>query len=99
MLSWIWHSTFALIGLSGLAVAGLLVLAWFVPPVRRLALEAAAIIFAAGAIYAKGAKDRADLETKRKEEAVRKAQEAYDKIDKRPDTTDDVTKRLRNDDF
>ena len=57
MLNWIWHSVAAQIGIAGLAIAGLLAVAWFVPFLRRWAIGAAGLIFSAAAIYAKGASD------------------------------------------
>ncbi len=99
MLDFLWHSAAAQLGLAGLVVAGALAVAWFVPPFRRLALMIAGIAFSAATIYAKGAKDRANLENRRKEEAVRRAQEGFSKIDARPDTPDDAARRLRDGSF
>lgn len=90
---------FGWLGLGGGTVAIALAVAWFFPPFRRIALMVAGVALAAASIYAKGNRDRAALEAKRKEEAVRKAQEDYAKIDARPDDPDDVAKRMRRGDF
>lgn len=87
------------LGLGGVSIAGLLAVAFFFPPFRKMALAAAGVMFAALAIYRKGYRDNAELESQRREEAVRKAREAYDKIDDRPDDAKSVDKRLRDGSF
>lgn len=98
MFDWI-DPLYGWLGLGGLSVAGLLAIAWFVPPLRNAAVAAAGVIMAAAAVYAKGNRDRAKLEQKRKDEAVRKVREKYDAIENRKDTPDDVDKRLRDGGF
>lgn len=92
-------SLFGWLGLGGGVVAAGLAVAWFFPPFRNIALTVAAGALAAGGIYAKGNRDRAALEKKRRDDAVEKARTDYAKIDARPDDPDAVDKRLRNGDF
>lgn len=103
MTDFIWQYVFSTLwgwlGVAGVTVIICGAIAWFIPPLRRIALEVAGVVVAAATIYAKGSRDRANLEKRRKEEAVRKAREAYDEIDKRPDTPDTVSKRLRDGTF
>jgi len=87
------------LGLGGVSIAGLLAVAWFFPPFRKMALAAAAAMFALLTAYTKGSRDRAALEQRRKDEAVRKAREAYDKIDARPDDVESVGKRMSDGSF
>lgn len=87
------------LGLAGLIVVGCAVAAYIFPPFRRIAIEIAAVVFAAAAIYAKGNRDRSALENRRKEEAVQKAQKDYANIDARSDDPKSVAKRLRDGSF
>jgi len=80
-------------------VAAAIGIAWFIPPLRRYAIAAGALAVVVFTIYRKGKADQAALERKRRDEAVRRAKEQYDEIDRRPDTVDDVVKRLRNNGF
>lgn len=98
MFDWI-DPLYGWLGLGTISVAGLFVIAYFVPPLRNAAIAAAGVIMAAAAVYAKGNRDRAKLEQKRKDEAVRKVKVKYDEIDKRKDTPDSVDKRLRDGNF
>ena len=90
---WGWLSVTAIVVLACGAVA------YFFPPLRRLAIEVALVVLAATSIYTKGNRDRAALEQKRKDEAVRKAQADYAKINERKDSPDTVAKRLRDGSF
>lgn len=87
------------LGTAGIVVVICGVVAWFVPGFRRIAIEIAAVVIAAATIYTKGNRDRAALEQQRKDEAVKKAQDDYAKIDQRQDTPGDVSKRLRDGTF
>jgi hypothetical protein len=99
MIDFIWHSTYALIGIGGLAVIACAAVAWFFPPFRTWAIEAAVAILGATAIYAKGARDQSKRVNAQTEKAVGKAKADNEKIDARPDTPDDVDKRLRDGSF
>jgi len=99
MIDFFLHSLWGWIGLGGVIIIICGVVAWFIPGFRLVAIEIAGGILAATAIYAKGAKDAEALEAAKKEAAVKKAQEDYAKIDSRPDTDNDVDKRLRDGSF
>jgi len=99
MWEFLFSSLWGWIGVTGVVVIICGAVAWFVPPLRGYALMAAGTALALTGIYTKGHRDRAALEARRKEEAVRRAQAEYDKINKRPDTPADVEKRLSNGTF
>jgi len=99
MWDFIFNSLWGWLGISGLIVAGCIAVAIIFPTFRVHALAVAGAVLAAATIYTKGNRDRAALEARRKEEAVRKAREAYDAIDRRPDTPESATRRMRNGDF
>lgn len=99
MSSFVFNHLYGWLGLTGVIIAGCIALGYFFPPLRRLALEIGAIALTAATIYTKGNRDEAARQQKLKDEAVRKAQEDYGKIDSRPDTVDDVDKRLRDGSF
>lgn len=90
-LDWLW----VWLGLGGVSIGGLIALAWFFPPLRKYAIAAAGVIAALLAAYTKGSRDRAELERKRRDQAVDRARSAYDKIDARPDDERTVDERLR----
>ena len=71
MPDWI-NPLFAWLGLGGVGIAGLLALAYFFPPFRKLALAAAAVVAAGLAIYTKGSRD-----------AAKRKQAEWDKANKR----------------
>lgn len=58
MADYLFHSVYAWIGLGGVTIVILGVIAYFIPGFRLLAIEIAGAILAATAIYAKGAKDQ-----------------------------------------
>lgn len=100
MTAWMLHAMFSSLagwlGTAGIVVVICGVVAWFVPPLRRIAIEIAAVFIASATLYAKGNRDRARLEAARKEEAVQKAQKDYAQIDARPDSPDTVADKLRD---
>jgi len=93
-----WHFIFETLwgwwGVAGLVVVGCVVVGYFIPSLRLAALAVGGVFISGATIFSKGYAARAKLEAARKEEAVRKAREDYDKIDKRNDTPDTVSKRL-----
>ena len=99
MWDFIFSSVWGWIGTAGIVVIASLVVGYFFPQFRIYALGVIGIVVSAATIYTKGSRDRAALENRRKEEAVRKANAAFDKIDARPDTPDSVAKRLRDGSF
>ena len=72
MLDFLWHSVWAWIGLGGITIIILAVVAWFIPGLRLIALEIGGAILAATAIYAKGASDA----TARRKALEKKAEDA-----------------------
>lgn len=99
MTEWLFHSTAGWLGVTGIIIVICGVVFWFVPFLRRWAVEIALLVIGATAIYLKGVADRSKLEKEKKDAAVKRNQDAFDKIDRRPDTTNDVDKRLRNGSF
>ena len=99
MWDFLFHSLAGWLGITGIIVVICGVVAWFFPPLRRIAIEVGAVVLAAAALYAQGSRDRAALEQRRKDEAVAKARKEYDQIDARPDTPADVADRLRKHGF
>lgn len=99
LMDYIFSHLWGWVGITGIIIAACVAVAIIVPQFRGAALAIAAAAVGATSIYAKGQRDRAALEQKRKEEAVRKAREAYDKIDARPDDPESADKRLRDGSF
>lgn len=99
MWDFLFNSLWGWLGIGGAVAIGAFAVAWFFPPFRNMALAIGGAALTAAAIYAKGNRDRAKLEQRRKDEAVRKVKEKYDAIDKRQDTPDIVTDRLKRGDF
>lgn len=96
---WMFNSLWGWVGVTGLIVAAAIVVAFFVPQLRGTMLAVAGAALAIGAAYAKGQRDRANLEHRRKERAVKQAREKYDAINRRPDTDRTVEDRLRDGGF
>lgn len=86
-------------GLAGTVVIGCVVVGYFIPSLRLAALAAAGVALSAASIFTKGYNARSKLEQKRREEAVAKRQKDDARIDNRPDTPADVSKRLRDGSF
>lgn len=99
MLHFIFDTVFGWIGVAGLVVIGCIAVGYFIPGFRLIAIEIAGVVISAATIYTKGSRDRAALEQKRKDEAVRKAQKDYAEINARPDNPDTVSKRFRDGSF
>lgn len=103
MISWIVEnllsSLWGVLGTTTVIVIICGVLAWFIPPLRKPAIWVGSLALAVATVYAKGQRDRARLEAQRKEEAVRRVNQKYDTIEKRPDTPGTVTDRLNKGTF
>ena len=103
MMDFIWQhilsSMAGWIGIGGAIVLICVAVAYFFPPFRRAAIAVAITTIAAVGLYAKGSRDRAALERKKRDKVVKKVTEKYDEIDKRVDTDDDVAKRMRDGSF
>jgi hypothetical protein len=99
MFSWILDHYIATLSVSTLFVIGCGAVAWFFPPLRRLAVEAAVLVIGALAIFTRGYMTAKREDRERSEKAVKKAQEKFDEIERRPDTNSDLDKRLRDGKF
>lgn len=99
MWEFIFGSLWGWIGTAGVIVAVCFAVAWLIPQSRPYAIAIAVVAVSLATAYTKGNRDRSRLEARRKEEAVQKAQKDYAEIDARPDTSDDVVKRLRDGSF
>ena len=99
MWSFIFETLWGWWGVAGAVVIGCAIIGYFVPSLRLTMLAIGGAFIAGASIYTKGNRDRAALEARRKEEAVAKAREKYDEIDKRPDTPSGASKRLRDGNF
>ena len=75
-MDFLFNSIFGWLGIGGVVIAAALAVAWFIPPLRKLALTVAA--FAAGvlAIYAKGSSDARRAERERQAAAEKRAVES-----------------------
>lgn len=96
MFSWILDHYIATLSLATLFVIGCGAVAWFFPPLRRLAIEAAVLVIGALAIFTRGYMTAKKEERAKDEKMVKKAQEKFDEIERRPDTDSDLDKRLRD---
>lgn len=99
MSDFIFSHLWGWVGAAGIVVIGCVAMAIIFPRFRGMALAVGAAAVGAASIYAKGQRDRAALEQRRKDEAVAKAKAKYDEIDKRQDTSADVVNRLRKGEF
>ena len=86
-------------GVAIMVAIGCGIAAWIFPTLRVPLIAVAGVFISAASLVTKGRMDEKKAEAKRREEALKKVQEKYDEIDKRPDTDDDVAKRLRDGTF
>lgn len=99
MMHAIFGTVWGWIGTAGIVCIACGAVAYFIPQFRIYALAVVGVVVSAATIYTKGNRDRAKLETKRKEEAVRNARKKYDEIENRPDTPDTLADKLRRNGF
>lgn len=99
MFSWILDHYIATASLTVIIVAACVAVAWFFPMFRRIAIEVAVGVLGAMAIFTRGYMTAKKEEREKDEKMVKKAQEKFDEIDRRPDTGSDVDKRLRDGKF
>jgi hypothetical protein len=99
MIDFLFNSLWGWWGVTGLVVVGCAVVFYLFPQWRTHMVAIAGAALAAAGLVTKGHRDRAKIEQKRKDDAVKKAQDAYDKIDKRPDTPSDVERKMRDGTF
>lgn len=99
MWSFIFDQLTGWIGLAGLAVIVLVVVAFIFPQSRIYAAAIGLGILGMASVYARGQRDRARLEQQRRDEAVKKVNTEYDKIEKEERTVDHVKGRLKDGSF
>ena len=76
MSDFILHSLWGWLGLAGVIVAACVAVGYFFPPLRRIAIEVAAVVIAATAIYTRGSRDEAAKWNRAIEKDVQKGQQA-----------------------
>lgn len=98
MLSWIvqtfFSSLWGIIGTTALIVIACGVVAWFVPPLRKLALMVGGVVLAAASIYTKGNRDEARKWKEAEDRAVDKGNNA-----RRDAERESAAGRLRDNEF
>ena len=99
MWEFIFSSLWGWIGTAGVIVAICVAVGYFIPQFRLYALAVAGVAVTMASTYAKGSRDRAALEKKRRDEAVAEVQGRYDEIERRKDTPADLEKRLKDGTF
>lgn len=99
MIDFIFGTVWGWVGTAGVVVIVCVVVGYFIPAWRGIVIAIGGIAVSAASIYTKATRDRAALEKRRRDEAVAKARDEYDKIDARPDTPADVARRLREHGF
>lgn len=99
MMHFIFDTAWGWIGTAGLVVVICLVVGYFIPQFRLYALAVIGVVVSAASIYAKGNRDRANLEKRQRDDAVTKARKEYYEIDARPDTPADLRDRLKRGGF
>lgn len=99
MMDFIFGTVWGWVGTAGVVVLICAVVAYFLPQTRLTMLAIAGVFVSAASIYTKGSRDRAALEQRRKEAAVKKAKDDYAKIDARPDTPGTARKRMSDGSF
>ena len=70
------HTLIGWLGLTAVIVAGCAAIAWFFPPLRRIAAEVAAVAIAAASIYTKGNRDEARKWSDAENRAIDKGNDA-----------------------
>jgi hypothetical protein len=83
---------------GGIIIAAIAVI-FLIPPLRGYAIAAIGLAVVVLTIYRKGKSDQAALERKRRDEAVRRAKEEYDEIDRRRDDPESVRRKLSDGSF
>ena len=99
MMDFIFGTLWGWWGVAGIAVLIAIVVGYFVPSLRLAMLGVAGVVISSATIYTKGNRDRAALEKRRQEEAVRNVQSKYDAIDKRPRPPGSTADKLRDGSF
>jgi hypothetical protein len=99
MSEFLFSSLYGWLGIGGVIILACIAVGIYFPPFRSLAAAVALGTLAAVGLYTKGSRDRARQDKARREEALKKLQAEYDRINKRPDTPTDVEKRLDKGNF
>lgn len=99
MWDWLFNSLWGWLGVTGVVVAACVAVAIFFPTLRAWCFGIAGSVLSATAIYAKGQRDRAAVEQRRKDEAIAGVQAKYDEIDRAPRTTEAGEKALKDGTF
>ena len=95
MIDFIFNSIWGWVGTAGVIVAACAAFACIFPQFRATAVAIAGAALGAAAIYAKGSRDRATFEQRRRDKIVNRVEKRNAEIDARPDTPDTVDDRLR----
>jgi hypothetical protein len=98
-MEWFFDYVYGWSGVVGITIVACIIVGLIFPQFRLYAAAVGAGALAMAGVYAKGQRDRAEIERRRKEQAVAKAQKDYDTIEKRPDKPSDVQKRMKRGDF
>lgn len=94
MFDFIFDNVYGWWALAALAVAVCGFAAWYFPPLRGVAIAVGAVVLAAAGIYTKGQRDRAAEEKRKRDAAVRKAQDDYRRIDEKPGSVADTQDKM-----
>lgn len=98
-MDFIFGTVWGWIGTAGLVVIACIVVGYFFPGLRTIALAVAGVFISFATVYTKGSRDHAAAERRKTEAAIKKVNEDYDHIETRPDTPDTVADRLRRGSF
>lgn len=98
-MDFLFSSVWGWIGAAGAIVIACVAVGYFFPQFRVWALAIGGGAIYAASVYTKGSRDQAARDKKRSDEAAKKVQADYARIDSRNDTPADVAKRLRDGQF
>lgn len=99
MWDWLFNTLWGWWGVTGLIVIGAGVIAFLIPQLRGPMIGLIGAALAITAAYSKGRRDQLERERQRKERVIKRKQEEYHAVDKRPDTDKTVEDRLRDGTF
>lgn len=99
MFSWLLDHMWATMSVATLIVIACGAIAWFIPPLRRIAIEVGVFVAGLAVVFTRGYLTAKRERAAKDEKMVKRAQEKFDEIDRRPDTSDDLDKRLRDGKF
>lgn len=99
MIEFLLNSLWAWIGTTVLIVAACVAVGYLFPTLRLHAAAVAGLVITATTLFTRGYRAHAKKEKKRQEETAKRVQEKFNEINNRPDTVDDVAKRMRDGSF